>query len=641
MVKKNLKDVLDLIGNSAKNNGLTLKFNSNIFFEILNENSINFSKFKSIIISEWQEFQNKNNKRLIKKSYTTFFYQTFHKYFENYLNEFCGFNSEQLELLNREKISDDNLFFEYKYYLSNEEISQFEIFSKALGDKLNGITSPFGYLYLIISILGVIIRKLLQEKLFIILDGAVVNNGEGGKTISFFIVIKNSKDETFQNYYYMFLFYFLKIFKNIPDNYNEKLLLGREKLYQLALEQYPFAKEKLVDLLYYFYKKCNLLQNFSPILDFLNFVCSRVEDSIYSKLEVIKKEFLANFNYTEEKKNSLIRFFDVLDRKSTLYSTFQANNLPTTKNQFNLFLLYMKYYFGGGSLENLEVGELLLIPEKFKSVLNNHNKTSDIEINANSIKDIQNFMDNFSFISNMEVLNIIFEKIFRLELPHVNYDFFKTFLHSLNLNLSMLIEKENEILSENPKNTPLTFNVIIDHICRMLYTLIDKIFIRKMPEQASSNFLDPRSRYIGKNIALRVLELFIFQDLNVSDDVWPDYLISLQKDALRKELEPYNVNIPDKYFYDFHDILRFVVTYNFKSSSDQQLFEEWLITEIIVPLTKFLNSIRKSVDKEASLDDILKVLSQYFLSTNIKKELNEKLELTLRQLALFFMKNSN
>lgn len=641
MVKKNLKDVLDIIGNTAKNDGLTLKFNSNIFFEILNENSINFSKFKSIIISEWQEFQNKNNKRLIKKSYTTFFYQTFHKYFENYLNEFCGFNSEQLELLNREKISDDNLFFEYKYYLSNEEISQFEIFSKALGDKLNGITSPFGYLYLIISILGVIIRKLLQEKIFIILDGAVVNNGEGGKTISFFIVIKNSKDETFQNYYYMFLFYFLKIFKNIPDNYNEKLLLGREKLYQLALEQYPFAKEKLVDLLYYFYKKCNLLQNFSPILDFLNFVCSRVEDSIYSKLEVIKKEFLANFNYTEEKKNSLIRFFDVLDRKSTLYSTFQANNLPTTKNQFNLFLLYMKYYFGGGSLENLEVGELLLIPEKFKSVLNNHNKTSDIEINANSIKDIQNFMDNFSFISNMEVLNIIFEKIFRLELPHVNYDFFKTFLHSLNLNLSMLIEKENEILSENPKNTPLTFNVIIDHICRMLYTLIDKIFIRKMPEQASSNFIDPRSRYIGKNIALRVLELFIFQDLNVSDDVWPDYLISLQKDALRKELEPYNVNIPDKYFYDFHDIVRFVVTYNFKSSSDQKLFEEWLITEIIVPLTKFLNSIRKSVDKEASLDDILKVLSQYFLSTNIKKELNEKLELTLRQLALFFMKNSN
>jgi hypothetical protein len=639
LVKKKLKDVLDIIGDKAKTNGLTLKFNSNIFFEILNESSDNFSKFKSIVISEWQEFQEINNKRLIKGSYTTFFYQTFHKYFENYINEFCGFNSEQLELLNREKISDDNLFFEYKYYLSNEELSQFKIFSKNLGDKLNGITSPFGYLYLIISILGVVIRKLLQEKLFIILDGAVFNNEAGGKSISFFIVIKNSKDETFQNYYYMFLYYFLKIFKNIPDDYNEKLLLGREKLYQLALEQYPSAKEKLVDLLYYFYKKCNLLKNFSPLLDFLNFVCSRVEDSIYSKLEVIKKEFLANFNYTEEKKNSLLRFFDVLDRKSTLYSTFQANNLPSTKNQFNLFLLYMKYYFGGGSLENLEVGELLLIPEKFRSELNNHNTTSNIEITANSIKDIQNFMDSFSLISSMDVLNIIFEKIFSLELPQVNYDFFKTFLHSLNLNLSMLLEKENEILSEDPKNDPLTFNIMIDHICRMLYTLIDKIFIRKMPEQASSNFIDPRSRYVGKNIALRVLELFIFQDLNVSDDVWPDYLISLKKDALRKELEPYNVSIPNKYFYDFHDILRFVITYNFKSSSDQQLFEEWLINEIIVPIIKFINSIRKSVDKEASLEDILKVLNQYFLGTYGKKKPNKNMKFALTQLAQFFMKN--
>jgi hypothetical protein len=198
------------------------------------------------------------------------------------------------------------------------------------------------------------------------------------------------------------------------------------------------------------------------------------------------------------------------------------------------------------------------------------------------------------------------------------------------------LEKENEILSENPKNGPLTFNIIIDHICRMLYTLIDKIFIRKMPEQASSNFIDPRSRYIGKNIALRVLELFIFQDLNVSDDVWPDYLISLKKEALRKELEPYNVNIPDKYFYNFHDMVRFVVTYNFKSFSDQQFFEEWLINEIIIPLTKFFNSIRKSVEKEASLDDFISILNQYFLSTKVKTELNENLELALRQLALFF-----
>jgi hypothetical protein len=636
VLTKELKNILDILGNEAKTNGLTSNFNSHIFFETLNKDDISFSKFKSIIISDWEDFREKNQKRIIKKSYTTFFYQKFNKYFVNYINEFCGFHQEQLELINREKISDDNLFFEYKYYLSNEEIMQFNAFSNNFEDKLNGITSPFGYLYLIISILGVVIRNLIQEKLYIILDGAVMSNRKNGKTISLFIIIKNSKDETFQNYYYMFLFYFLKPFNNIPEDYTEKLLKGREKLYQLALEQYPYAKEKLVDLLYYFYKKCNLMQNFSPLLDFLNFVCSRVEDSIYSKFEIIKKEFLANFNYTEEKKNSLLGIFDFLDKKSTLYSTFQANNLPSTKNQFNLFLLYMKYYFGGGSLEALEVGDLLLLPEKFKIELNRQNKNSNIAITANSIKDIQNFMDYLSLISQMDALNLIFENIFHLELPQVNYDFFKTFLRSLNLNLSMLIEKENNVLSEDPKNNPLTFNLIIDHICRMLYTLIDKIFIRKMPEQASSNFIDPRSRYIGKNIALRVLELFIFQDLNVSDDVWPDYLISLNKNSLRNELEPYNITIPDKYFYSFHDISRFVITYNFKSYSDQQLFEEWLINEIVIPLINFIEKIRKSIMKGANKEEILEILKEYFLPANSKIEFENSLIIALHQLLPFF-----
>jgi len=635
--KKELKDILEVIGNEAKAKGLTLNLKSNIFFEILNENNINFSKFKSIIISEWEDFKTKNQSRLIKKSYTTFFYQTFHQYFEHYIHEFCGFNQKQLKLINQEKISENDLFFEYTYSLSKEELTQFSDFSKNNKNNLNGFTSPFGYLYLIISILGVVIRKLLQEKFFIILDGAVINNGAEGKNISFFIVIKNSKDETYQNYYFMFLFYFLKYFKEVPEEYNEKLLRGREKLYQLALEQYPFAKEKLVDLLYYFYKKCNLLQNFSPLLDFLNFVCSRVEDSIYSKLEVIKKDFLANFDYTEEKKNSLLRIFDFLDKKSTLYSTFQANNLPSTKNQFNLFLLYMKYYFGGGSLEALEVGDLLLLPKKFKAELNRQNNDSSITISANSIKDIQNFMDYLSLVSNMDALNIIFEKIFGLKLAQVNYNFFKTFLRSLNLDISMLIEKENKILSENPRNGPITFNIIIDHICRMLYTLIDKIFIRKMPEQASTNFIDPRSRYVGKNIALRVLELFIFQDLNVSDDVWPDYLISLNKVALRKELKPYDITIPDKYFYSFQDIIRFVITYNFQSYSDQQLFEEWLINEIILPLTTFIQSIRKSITKGANTEDALRVLKQYFLSNGKKIELSDNLLFALNQLIPFFV----
>ena len=79
--------------------------------------------------------------------------------------------------------------------------------------------------------------------------------------------------------------------------------------------------------------------------------------------------------YSVEKKNSIIKIFNFLDNKSTLYATFQANNLPSAKSQLNLFLLYMKYYFGSG-LEALEVSDLLFIPEIFKTTLNQYNKKS-------------------------------------------------------------------------------------------------------------------------------------------------------------------------------------------------------------------------------------------------------------------------
>lgn len=611
---KQLSEILDYLGESIKRKGLSLRFNTSAIFDLLEKNSQEFLKFKEKIKFEWDEFNARNQKRLIKKTYTAFFYQNFHNYFNYFLSNFCGFNESSLNLIIKEKISDENLFLEYTYILSEEEEKDFYNFAKQVEDELDGITSPSGYLYLIVSILGVIIRKILREKFYIILDAVMISNGEQRNKLNFLIVIKNSKDELFENYYFMFLYYFLKHFKGIPEEYFLKLLEGREKLYNNALKEYPHAKEKLVDLLYYFYKKCNLLQNISPLLDFLNFVCARVEDSIYSKIEIVKKEFLANFNYTEEKKNALVRIFDILDKKSTLYSTFQANNLPSPKSQFNLFLLYTKYYFGSGSLEALEVGDLLFLPAKFKSKLNNINKNSDNAINANSIKLIQNFLNYFSIISNLEDPNLFFSKIFEKSISQINYHFFKTFLRSLNLNLMKIIENENKILAENPVNELLTLEVIIDHISRMLYTLIDKIFIRNDPSHASSNFIDPRSRYIGRNIALRVLELFIFQDLNVSDDVWPDYIISMNKQSLEKDLKPYKIIIPDKYFYDVEDIFRFVITYNFQSYSDQSIFEEWLIDELIIPLNRFIFKIRGTIKNLKDKSEIFKKLSDYLLA---------------------------
>ncbi len=611
--------------------------NSHVFFDILKSKGALFSDFKEGIRREWEQFKLKNQKRIIQKTYSTFFFQYFQKYLKFYLQNFCGFDTNFLKLIVKEKISDDNLFLEYSYYISPEEMEFFNEFADK--DTSDGITSPFGYLYLVVAILGVILRKLTGEKFYTVLDAAVIKNGDNNNTLNFLIVIKNSKDELFDNYYSMYLYYFLKYFDNVPEAYSDKLLKGRDRVYQIALEEYSFAKERLVDLLYYFYKKCNLLQNFSPLLDFLNFVNSRVEDSIFPKLDIIRKEFLQNFDYTNEKKNSFIRIFDYIDKKSTLYATFQANNLPSQKSQFNLFLLYMKYYFGSGSLEALEVSDLLFLPGEFSNRLNKLNKALDNGISAKNIKEIQDFMDIFSILTNVEHPNVFFEKIFNKNISQINYDFLRTFLYSLNISITRLIAQENKILSEDPNNEPLTFKIVVDHICRMLYTLIDKIFIRKIPGQASKNFIDPRSRYVGRNIALRVLELFIFSDLNVSDDVWPDYIISMNKDALLKDLEDSDVVIPEKFFYRYKDIVRFVVTYNFQSSKNQLIFEEWLITEIIISLNNFILNISKSIKDLTNKTEIYEKLKEFFVKGKKDDEIIQDIEFVCQQLAMFWEKS--
>ena len=89
---------------------------------------------------------------------------------------------------------------EYSYNLSPEEKEVFNEFAETFKNNIDGITSPSaspsGYLYMVISILGVVLRKLLDEKFYIVLDGVVLKNGESN-ALNFLIVMKNSKDELF------------------------------------------------------------------------------------------------------------------------------------------------------------------------------------------------------------------------------------------------------------------------------------------------------------------------------------------------------------------------------------------------------------------------------------------------------------
>jgi len=633
---KELKYIAENIINKRTYQDLTIKTIDEALFDLLEKNSNKYEEFKNDIRLKWENFQKKNQNRVIKKTFTSFFYENFQNLFKYFLKVFFGFNENFLELISKEKISEKVIFFEYNYFLNSSEEKKFGNISDVFQvEVLYGFSTITGYLYFIVRILGMIIRNAIHEKILILLDAIIIKNEDVNKNLNFLIICKDSKDEIFESYYNMVLYYFLRQIKEIPENYFKKLYKGRENLYEIALNEYSSSKEKLVDLLYYFYKKCNLLQSFSPLLDFFNFVGARVEDSVFSKLDVIKKEFLANLNYSTEKKNAIIKFFEYLDKKSTLYSTFQANNLPSPKSQFNLFLLYMKYYFGSG-LEALEVGDLLFLPEIFKTTLNQYNKKVDDVIGANTIKNIKEFLNYLSALSNIRNINLFFHKMFKKNVSQLNFGFFKTFLKSLNSNFSQKITQENEILLENQENSPLTFQIIVDHICRILYVLIDKIFLRSSPNEASKNFIDPRSRYIGKNIALRVLELFIFQDINYSDDVWPDYIISLNREQLKEELNQFNVIIPNKNFYSIEELIQIMMTYNIHSFSDQPFFEEWLIYEIIIPLNNIIQEIRNSVKDPFNEVEVYEKLSEYLIKDIKDPIIKKDLESLCHQLAPFW-----
>ncbi|MFX1240301.1 MAG: hypothetical protein ACFFA7_03525 [Promethearchaeota archaeon] len=636
MTYKEIKQIADNLINKTPYQDLSFKIINNVFFKFLEKNGREFEEFKDDIKIRWDNFQKRNQTRVIKRSFTSFFYENFHDLFKSFLQVFFKFNENSLELLSKEKISEKIIFFEYSYQLDPTEEEKFINISDVFQiEILYGFSIITGYLYFIVRLLGMVIRNVIQEKIFILLDAIIIKNEDLNKNLNFLIICKDSKDEIFESYYNMVLFYFLMQIKGIPESFFEQLYKGREKLYEIALDEYPSSKEKLVDLLYYFYKKCNLLQGFSPLLDFFNFVGARVEDSIFSKLDIIKREFLANLNYSTEKKNAIIKFFEYLDKKSTLYSTFQANNLPSPKSQLNLFLLYMKYYFGSG-LEALEVGDILFLPEVFKETLNQYNKKVDDVIGANSIKNINEFLNYLSVLSNIQNINIFFKKVFGKNTSQLNFGFFKTFLKSLNSNFSQKIKQENEILMENIENSPLTFQILVDHICRILYVLIDKIFMKKSPNEASINFIDPRSRYIGKNIALRVLELFVFQDINYSDDVWPDYIISLNRDQLKKELKQFDVSIPTKHFYSLEELMQIMITYNIQSFSDQPYFEEWIINEIIIPLNKFIQEIQISVGDQTDEVEVYQKLSNYIINGIKDKKIKKNLEFLCQQLAPFW-----
>jgi len=639
LVKNSLPDVFSELKKQFKGRSYTISTIKEILNDLLKKNNELYHKLVDLINNEYNSFLKVEKGIKIKKNFTQFLYKSFNKIFEFTIHNFFGLNKESLKLHSKEIVSNDIVIFEYYYFLSPLEIT---LFKKASSNRLKKFDSKLiliGYLFFIVLNLGIKLKNLIKDDFLITLDCATfsINEQNDAKPCIYFMIFARRNINNILKYYLgMSLYYFLKQLKNVPHEYMEQLLEDREKLYEIALNEYSKIKEKLIDILYYFYRKCKILGNICPLLDFMNYVCSRVEDSIFSKIDIIKKEFLNNLNYTVEKKNSIIEIFNFLDRKSTLYSTFQANNLPSPKAQFNLFLLYVKYFVSSG-LESLEISDLLFLPEIFSDILNEYNlDDNNFPLDSKSINNINKFISYLSLASNIDNFNVLIKKIFNKSINDLNSKFFRTFLNSFNIKLSLIIEKQNTILSENPKNKLLTFNLILDHICRILYVLIDKIFLRKNLEDASKNFIDPRGRYISKNIALRVLEILMFLEFNFSDDIWPEFLISLNKNKIIEDLSEYNIKIPEKYFYTDNQIIDLLSLFNYQPFNHEITLEEWLLKEIFKPLNDFIVNIRKKIRDPKNTIEIYEILSQELLEGEDDKDIIRELKYICQQFAPFW-----
>ena len=88
MINKELSDILNFLEKKIKGQDFGLRFETDVFFEILERKKEKFKDFQDEIGLRWEEFNQKNQKRRIKKTFTTFFHENFHDFFSYFLQYF-------------------------------------------------------------------------------------------------------------------------------------------------------------------------------------------------------------------------------------------------------------------------------------------------------------------------------------------------------------------------------------------------------------------------------------------------------------------------------------------------------------------------------------------------------------------------
>ncbi|MHA1519293.1 MAG: hypothetical protein ACTSRK_03835 [Promethearchaeota archaeon] len=541
-------------------------------------------------------------------------------YFENM---FLGFNVKQLHLISKEGDYQKNsdLFFLYQYDLREAEIEEFRWFKQEYQhpDHYYRIIS---YIFnLIVMVFSRLITDILKKDISIKLISAdIKESAPNQKSLQFLIAVRKPETEFLKSFLNSLIYDFAELLPGIDFGLLKNLLNRKEKLYPMALEAYPKSKVQLTRVLYTLQRKSQVLGNINPLLDILNFIAARVEDSIFDTDELLHDILVDTLGPTSDA--SLIpiyeEIFTYLNASASLFSTFQSNNRAIIHRQYQLFFFYCLYFLPSDlfiSKQNLG----LFFPATFYETLSQRfNKKLNIEQSFQIL--------NFFLLQGIQygadkALDVVFSKIFKQSIHHLNESFFAALLKSINTKLNLLI-REN--LPEN-----LSFDQFYDEMihvmCTIMHNLAKKIFIRDHPEDAMGNFRDNLTRYTPKRIALRVLELRIFKDIPLADNNWQDYYLSRNKNTVKRNLSKY-YDIPDNYFFTEERLLKINMNYERGILEETPLLEEWLIDNIMQPFNEFYSIIHKKIRKKPDYDRIRAEIYLFFSQGIIEHSVLEKIE---------------
>lgn len=617
--KSQLPALLNRIGQNFTANWYKIRDIQNWMMAEIERKRIQYPVWKKKVLFSWVSFNQSPRKRI--KTVARFYSKKLDELFRYFFRTMFPFDVRRLDFLGvlGEYKNEGDTFFDYVYHLSNEEIQEIKDFQIRFNhpDHYQRIIS---YLFnLIVMVFGKLVIEILKrEEQIIMLCANVQILSNQDSTIHFVIAARKADKNFLRLYLQTTIFNFAeKLPKLVSPKLLEQLRNKKDRIYRLARTEFPQARTYLNGLFFTLEKKCQVMQECTCILDILNFICSRLEDSIFETSQIVKDIIHQKISHDPVIIDAWFELFKFINTNASLFSTFQSNNRANLDNQMQLFFFYTQFLCNG--MDSDVISPNYFFPE---IVMNEIAQEKRKYPNFN-----QYFMLLFTFtLQGMSQLgnpaiDVAFKKIFKKPVFEVNEHFFESYLFSLNKKLHLLLQEYQQKLPHED----FSFNALTHKLTLILYNIVNRVFLAPTPEQAMQNFHDQLGRYTPERLALRVLELRIFKDIPLSDNNWQDYYLSRNKHKV-KQIFASHFEIPDNFFFSEERLLKINMIYDRTSLETTPLLERWIISNIISAYFSFIDEIQVAIRTSKTHRTTFEILKDYLTQGILEQSTQEHLE---------------